>query len=79
MYILSRCSFVGCEIESEYMWGLLHPALLSGESSYYLTALSSAIHVLKNTDLLPNLIQQDDISVVSEVKGPDFLSRNSLQ
>lgn len=28
--------------------GLLHPSLLSGEGGYYLTTLSSAIHVLKN-------------------------------
>lgn len=28
--------------------GLLHPSLLSGEGGYYLTTLSSAVHVLKN-------------------------------
>lgn len=36
------------EIEAEYMWGLLHPSLFSGEGGYYLTTLSSAVHVLKN-------------------------------
>lgn len=35
-------------MEAEYMWGLLHPSLLSGEGGYYLTALSSAVNVLKN-------------------------------
>lgn len=39
---------MGAEIEAEYMWGLLHPSLLSGEGGYYLTTLSSAVHVLKN-------------------------------
>lgn len=31
-----------------YILGLLHPSLLSGEGGYYLTTLSSAVHVLKN-------------------------------
>ncbi|CDW52164.1 protein TAG 333, f [Trichuris trichiura] len=55
VYLLARCSVVGCEIEADYIWGLLHPALLFGEASYYLTALSSAVHVLKHIDLLPKL------------------------
>ena len=36
------------EIEADYMWGLLHPCLLAGEGGYYLTTLSSAVHVLKS-------------------------------
>ncbi|EGD78399.1 hypothetical protein PTSG_09467 [Salpingoeca rosetta] len=43
--ILSRISLF--EAEAEYMWGLLDPALLNGEGGYYLTTLSSAIHVIK--------------------------------
>ena len=35
------------EIEAEFMWGLLEPSMLSGEAGYYLTTLSSAVHVLK--------------------------------
>lgn len=65
VFLVSRCSVVGCEIEAAYMWGLLHPALLSGEASYYLTAFSSATHVLKHIDLLPKL--QDYSSLSSEV------------
>ncbi|CAH0561513.1 unnamed protein product [Brassicogethes aeneus] len=48
VWILIKTNFVAAEIEAEYMWGLLHPSLLSGEGGYYLTTLSSAIHVLKN-------------------------------
>lgn len=48
IYTLSKCGFVGAEIEAEFMWGLLHPSLLTGEAGYYLTALCSAVHMLKN-------------------------------
>ena len=36
------------QFEADYMWGLLHPMLLNDEAGYYLTMLSSAVHVLKN-------------------------------
>ncbi|XP_050086367.1 protein sprint isoform X2 [Anopheles aquasalis] len=49
--VVAHCGFVGAEIEAEYMWGLLQPSLLSGEAGYYLTALCSAVHVLKNFKL----------------------------
>uniref|UniRef100_A0AAG5D5S8 Protein sprint n=1 Tax=Anopheles atroparvus TaxID=41427 RepID=A0AAG5D5S8_ANOAO len=49
--VVAHCGFVGAEIEAEYMWGLLQPSLLSGEAGYYLTALCSAVHVLKNFTL----------------------------
>ena len=31
------------------MWGLVHPSLLNGEGGYYLTTLTSAVNVLKET------------------------------
>uniref|UniRef100_T1JA31 VPS9 domain-containing protein n=1 Tax=Strigamia maritima TaxID=126957 RepID=T1JA31_STRMM len=48
MYVLVHCGMIAAEIEADYMWGLLHPSLLTGEGGYYLTTLSSAVHVLKN-------------------------------
>lgn len=48
VFVVSRCGFISAEIEAEYMWGLLQPSLLSGEAGYYLTALCSAVHVLKS-------------------------------
>lgn len=48
VFVVAKCGFVGAEIEAEFMWGLLQPALLSGEAGYYLTALCSAVHVLKS-------------------------------
>ncbi|GAB6024335.1 hypothetical protein CHUAL_009504 [Chamberlinius hualienensis] len=48
LYVLVHCGLIAAEVEAEYMWGLLHPSLLSGEAGYYLTTLSSAVHVLKN-------------------------------
>ncbi|KAJ9575552.1 hypothetical protein L9F63_007593, partial [Diploptera punctata] len=48
VWVLVQSGMVAAEIEADYMWGLLHPSLLSGEGGYYLTTLSSAVHVLKN-------------------------------
>ncbi|XP_050304173.1 protein sprint isoform X2 [Anthonomus grandis grandis] len=48
VWVLVKTNFVAAEIEAEYMWGLLHPSLFSGEGGYYLTTLSSAVHVLKH-------------------------------
>ena len=47
IYVLVQCGLLAVEIEADYMWGLLHPSLLTGEGGYYLTSLSSAILVLK--------------------------------
>ncbi|CAH1792387.1 unnamed protein product [Owenia fusiformis] len=48
IYVLVQCGMVMAEVEADYMWGLLHPSVLNGEGGYYLTTLSSAVHVLKN-------------------------------
>ncbi|XP_070377848.1 protein sprint-like isoform X2 [Dermacentor albipictus] len=48
LYVLVQCGLVSAEVEADYMWGLLHPSLLTGEGGYYLTTLSSAVHVLKS-------------------------------
>lgn len=48
VYIVAKCGFIGAEIEAEFMWCLLQQSLLSGEAGYYLTALCSAVHVLKS-------------------------------
>lgn len=47
VYIVAKCGFIGAEIEAEFMWCLLNQSLLSGEAGYYLTALCSAVQVLK--------------------------------
>jgi hypothetical protein len=48
VYVLVQCGLVTAEIETDYMWGLLHPCSLVGEGGYYLTTFSSALHLLKN-------------------------------
>lgn len=48
VYIVAKCGFIAAEIEAEFMWCLLQPSLLNGEAGYYLTALCSAVHVLKS-------------------------------
>ena len=49
-HVLSHTASEWIEVESEFVWGLLHPGLLSGEAGYYLTLLSSAIHYLKTVN-----------------------------
>ncbi|VDO72073.1 unnamed protein product [Onchocerca flexuosa] len=64
VYLLARTSTVGCEVEAWYMWELLPKQLLTtGDSSYYLITLFSAIDVLKNTESIRKLGQVDDSSV----------------
>lgn len=46
--IVAKTGFYSAEIEAEFMWNLVQPSLLSGEAGYYLTALCSAVHVLKS-------------------------------
>ncbi|XP_011351800.1 protein sprint isoform X3 [Ooceraea biroi] len=48
VWVLVRGKVMDAEIEVEYMWGLLHNSLLSGEGGYYITTLSSAVQALKN-------------------------------
>ncbi len=46
--VLCRLDCAWVEMESEAVWGLLHPSLLAGEGGYYLTMLSSTIHFIKS-------------------------------
>lgn len=48
VYVLAKSEFIGAEIESEFMYDLLHQSLLTGEAGYYLTSLCSAVQVLKS-------------------------------
>ena len=48
VFIVAKSGFISAEIEAEYMWCLLQQSLLNGEAGYYLTALCSAVHVLKS-------------------------------
>ena len=51
------------------MWGLLHPLLLNGEAGYYLTMLSSAVHVLKNMLQYLGDRANDSTTRLSQVRG----------
>ncbi|XP_016842477.1 protein sprint isoform X2 [Nasonia vitripennis] len=79
VWVLVRGKVVDAEIEAEYMWGLLHPSLLTGEGGYYLTTLSSAVHVLKTfkssqgTMSTVNGCGTPDCSSVLRVLVPDEL------
>ncbi len=70
--ILSKCSCVGCEMEASYMWDLLPQQVLTGEAAYYLTALFSAIHVLKHPQSLPRLASAGKIDDSCQPPGTLF-------
>ncbi len=58
---MAKTSTVGCEVEAWYMWELLPQQLLtSGDASYYLTALFSAVHVLKHSECIDKLANMND-------------------
>lgn len=65
VYVVGKCGFIGAEIEAEFMWCLLQPSLLNGEAGYYLTALSSATHVLKTFKSSANAQDGNESSDVS--------------
>lgn len=65
VYLIVHCGVISAEIESEYMLGLLHPSIMNGEGSYYLTILSSAIQVLKTMYTADTSHQLEDIITVN--------------
>lgn len=74
VYIVAKCGFIGAEIEAEFMWCLLQPSLLNGEAGYYLTALCSAVHVLKSFITS----EQDGTGSLDVSKFYTFLCNNSI-
>jgi hypothetical protein len=47
---------INCEVEAWYIWELLPQQILtSGNSAYYLSALFSAIHIIKHPEGLNRL------------------------
>ena len=72
IYALVQCGTVSVEIEADYMWGLLHPSLLTGEGGYYLTSLSSAVLVLKNfREMQETKTTQPEVSFTSSLQEPN--------
>ncbi|KAL3083278.1 hypothetical protein niasHS_011080 [Heterodera schachtii] len=56
VYLLARSSTINCEIEAWYMWELLPQQVLNtGDASYFLSILFSAVHVLKHPESLRRL------------------------
>ena len=56
VYLLAKTSAINCEVEAWYMWELLPQQLLTtGDASYYLTTLFSAVHVLKHPESIRRL------------------------
>ncbi|XP_033115826.1 protein sprint-like [Anneissia japonica] len=60
IYILVQCDMTTIEIETDYIWSLLEASAFTGEPAYYLTTLTSAIHVLKNVEYFDDDEQEED-------------------
>jgi hypothetical protein len=69
IYVLVHVGVVSIEVEADYMWGLLHPALLTGEGGYYLTSLSSAVLMLKH---FREMNETKGNTLTSEVRGGQY-------
>ena len=67
IYVLVQTGLEAVEVEVEFLWGLLAPSLLSGEGGYYLTTLSSAVHVIKG--FLLQDPSEDTPSRLEDVQG----------
>lgn len=68
VYIIVNCGLISAEIEIEYMLGLLHPSILNGEASYYLTLFSSAVQVIKSMFAVEAERQLTDVIHVAGAK-----------
>ncbi|XP_077999139.1 uncharacterized protein LOC144452016 [Glandiceps talaboti] len=71
IYVLANCDAQTAEIDSDYMWGLLDPSLMLGQPGYYLTTLSSAVHVIKNLHLDDSSSEDNGIRLpcISDMQG----------
>ena len=52
IYVICKCGMISIQIEIDYIWNLANRQLLTTETIYYLTLLSSACFVLKKLDPL---------------------------
>lgn len=66
-YSVARCRLVCAELEAELMAGLLPAALLAGEGGYYLTALFSAVAVLKRLAPEPQPDSTTSVSIIFKI------------
>ncbi len=50
IYTISKCKMNALQIEIDYIWNLVNKKLLTNETIYYLTVMSSACYVLRTLD-----------------------------
>lgn len=72
IYVVVHCGIVAAEIEADYMWDLINPAIMNTEGGYYLTSLNSAVLVLKNFQELQeakNTQHESRLPSISDMQG----------
>ena len=50
IYSLCKCNLYSMQIELDYIWNLSNKKLLTNETIYYLTLMSSACYIIKNLE-----------------------------
>eukprot|EP00048_Salpingoeca_helianthica_P007135 m.106894 g.106894 ORF g.106894 m.106894 type:complete len:687 (-) comp14239_c0_seq2:18-2078(-) len=73
VFVLCQTRIDHAEAEAEYIWALAEPSILTGEAGYYLTTLSSAVHLLKHfvPDALAPPPAVDDLRRFLRIYFPD--------
>ena len=51
IYSLCKCNMYALQIELDYIWSLSNKKILTNETVYYLTLMSSACYVIKNLEM----------------------------
>ncbi|KAI6199181.1 hypothetical protein M3Y96_00599100 [Aphelenchoides besseyi] len=77
VYLLAKTSTVTCEVEATYMFELLPPQILStGDAFFYLSALFTAVHVLKNVDSINRLAR---MSAMPDLSSPQASLQSCIE
>ena len=70
------------KVEAEWMWGLLHPSLLAGQGGYYLSLLSSSLHLIKVSIFLflwKQRLMNDSIQLNPPLKNVHIVRLRKIQ
>lgn len=71
IYALSKCQMYAIQIEIEYIWSLVNRSLLSSETVYYLTMMSSACYALVNLNSNLHAGRLSFVDILFDVYFPD--------
>jgi hypothetical protein len=62
IYAMAKCGMYAIQIEIDYIWNLANKQLLTNETIYYLTLMSSACYILKSIDFNQPVVVKETIA-----------------